>query len=163
MSNISLRLSLAVLFLLATGGFLFALFSQHVLGMQPCAWCILQRMICVAIAVVAGLGWLWHRHAARLASLVAGLLAVAGVIAAWFQHTVAARQFSCDLSLADRLVSGSGLDAALPSLFGIYATCAEASVNLFGVAYEVWSLLLFALMGVIAVAGLWAAGRHGKS
>src|SRR5690606_23058513 len=116
MSFISLRSSLAALFLLATGGLLFAVFSQHVLGMQPCAWCILQRMVCVVIAVVAGLGWLGSRRsgAARLAAVAAALLAAAGVVAAWYQHAVAAQQFSCDLSLADQLVRGTGLDAALP-------------------------------------------------
>src|SRR5690606_38121503 len=110
-----------------------------------CAWCILQRMICVVIAVVAGLGRLWsgRGNAGRLATVAVALLAAAGVVAAWYQHTVAAQQFSCDLSLADRLVSGSGLDAALPALFSISATCAESRVELFGIAYEIWSLSLF--------------------
>lgn len=154
----STRPLLAILFLLAAGGFLFALFSQHVLGMQPCAWCILQRMICLAVALVAGIGWWAQRRHGRLAAIAAGLtgiLAMGGMAAAWYQHTVAAQQFTCDLSLADRVVSGSGLDAALPALFGIYATCADSSVDLAGVRYELWTLTLFTLMLVLAAAALW--------
>lgn len=153
---------LALLSLLATGGFLFALFSQHVLGMQPCAWCILQRMICLAIALAAGLGWwAWRRQRiAATAAGLAGLFALGGMTAAWYQHTVAAQQFSCDLSLADRVVSGSGLDAALPALFGIYATCADSSVDLAGVRYELWTFALFALFAVLSGAALWRRRRR---
>jgi disulfide bond formation protein DsbB len=31
-----------------------ALFTQHGLGMQPCPWCVLQRLIFLAIAALAG-------------------------------------------------------------------------------------------------------------
>ncbi|MGA0585155.1 MAG: disulfide bond formation protein B, partial [Castellaniella sp.] len=37
-----------------------ALISQHAFGMKPCAWCVLQRLILLAIAAVcglAGMGW----------------------------------------------------------------------------------------------------------
>lgn len=165
MNALTARHLLALLSLLATGGFLFALFSQHVWGMQPCAWCILQRMICLGIAIVAGLAWWLHGRRARSAAGLtglAGVFALGGMAAAWYQHTVAAQQFSCDLSLADRVVTGSGLDAALPALFGIYATCADSSVDLAGVRYELWTLTLFALLAVLALlslAALWRARR----
>jgi len=31
----------------------FAVYSQHQWGMQPCPWCILQRIVFLAIAAVA--------------------------------------------------------------------------------------------------------------
>ena len=148
--------------LLAFAAFAFALFSQHVLGMAPCAWCILQRMICLAIGLVAGIGWLLRSNgaAAGFAMGVSFLLAMGGAVAAWYQHTVAAKSFSCDLTFADRFVAGSGLDQALPQLFGIYATCAESAVSLLGVQYEIWTLILFLL---IAMGNVLALARPRSS
>ena len=47
-----------------------ALWTQHARDMQPCAWCVLQRLIFVAIALAALPGLLWRRRAvqARLSS-----------------------------------------------------------------------------------------------
>lgn len=156
---------LALLAFFSLAGLAAALFSQHVLGMAPCAWCVLQRMLCAAIALVS-LGGLAFRHCAiarRVAGGAALAGAIGGVVAALYQHNVAAKQFSCDLSFADRVVTGSGLDTLMPSVFGIYATCAESAVNLLGIPYEFWSLMLFVVMGVLALrvlAGGRAAAGH---
>ena len=142
--------------LLSFAAFLFALFSQHVLGMMPCAWCILQRMICLAIALVCLLGWAARARPAalRTAAALALALAVGGVVAAWYQHTVAANLFSCDRTFADVVVTGSGLDALAPSVFGIYATCADSATTLLGVRYELWTLALFVVLAVMSVLAL---------
>ena len=134
-----------------------ALLSQHLLDMLPCAWCILQRMIFILIGVVAMLGAIVPaRPIRRLAMIVTLILSAVGVAAAWHQWTVAAAQFSCDQTLADRIVSGSGLDAAMPWLFGIYATCMDASVSILGLDFAVWSLLLYAVFAIAALVGLRA-------
>src|SRR5690606_1961474 len=148
---LNLDRALALITVLAFSAFGFALFSQHVLGMQPCAWCILQRMVCLAIGVIAGLGWLArnHRIAAVLAALGSVLLASGGAVAAWYQHTVASQQFSCDLTFVDRFVTGSSLDMLMPGIFGVYATCADSAVTLVGVRYELWTLGLFAIIALI--------------
>lgn len=142
--------------LLAFAALAFALISQHALGMQPCAWCVLQRMICLAIGVVAGIGWLArdNRIVPGLAMGASFLLAMGGAVAAWYQHTVAAKLFTCDLTFADRVVTGSGLDQALPQVFGVYATCADSAVSLLGVQYEIWALILFVAMAAINVLAL---------
>src|SRR5690606_5680803 len=104
---------LGLIALLALAGFGFALFSQHVLGMSPCAWCILQRMIALLIFIVAGSGWLLGKTRPAAMSVAAGvstLLAFGGALAAWYQHTVAAQSFSCDQTFADVVVARSGLD-----------------------------------------------------
>lgn len=153
---------LAGVCVLASAAFAFALFSQHVLGMQPCAWCILQRMICLGIAVVAGAAWLARRApgAATLGLIAVFMLALGGAIAAWYQHDVAAQLFSCDLTFADRVVTGSGLDQAMPMVFGVWATCADSAVDLLGVRYEIWTLILFILMAAGSVITLARPARH---
>lgn len=122
-----------------------ALVSQHVFGMAPCAWCVLQRLIYLVIGVIALIG----ANVGVLSRLCAGLgvvLSVTGIAAAWYQYDVAAHMFSCDLTFADQFISASGLDAAVPWLFGIFATCMDAMVEVLGVEYALWSLALFVLL-----------------
>lgn len=138
-----------------------ALVSQHVFGMQPCPWCVLQRLIFAIIAVLAlafavagGAG-----AAQRAGAVLVGLFAIAGIAAALWQHFVAASSASCDLTLADRIMSGLGLDMAWPEVFAAFASCADARAALLGVPYEFYSLTLYVLI-TAAAAWLWrAAGR----
>jgi disulfide bond formation protein DsbB len=137
-----------------------ALVSQHAFDMQPCPWCVLQRLIFLLIgaAALAGLAWR-SRLGARVVSLLLLLLSGCGVAAALWQHFVAAASASCNLTLADRIVSGLGLDSLLPALFEARASCADAAVNLLGVPYAFWSLSLFLVIAAAAVA-LLARGPH---
>jgi disulfide bond formation protein DsbB len=64
---------------------------------------------------------------------------------------VAASSTSCNLTLADRIVSSLGLDSAWPEVFAAYASCADAAVKLMGLSYEFYSLLLFGLLAVLAL------------
>jgi protein dithiol:quinone oxidoreductase len=125
-----------------------ALVSQHVFDMQPCPWCVLQRLIFLAVSAAAVVGLLWRSGLGRRVSggLVM-LLALCGVAAALWQHFVAKSSASCDLTLAERIVAATGLDGRFPEVFAAYASCADASVDLVGLPYELWSLLLFALIG----------------
>jgi len=142
-----LLLLIAVLCFAAVG---LALVSQHVFQMPPCAWCVLQRLIYLAIGVVA-LAGACAGAIARACSAVCALLGVGGIAAAWYQYDVAAQMFSCDQTFADRFMSGSGLDGAIPWLFGIYATCMDASVEVLGVEYVIWSLALFGVLVILAL------------
>ena len=130
-----------------------ALVSQHGFDMQPCPWCVLQRLIFVAIGVVALLGLAWRAAIGqRVIAFVLLLLCGSGIAAALWQHFVAKASASCNLTLADRIVSGLRLDALLPDVFLATATCADAAVDLIGVPYEFWSLTLFI---AIETAALW--------
>jgi disulfide bond formation protein DsbB len=140
-----------------------ALYGQHVQGMQPCPWCVLQRLIFLLIAALALVtavlpsGW---RLRLPLGGLAVGLAALCGVAAALYQNLVAARQPSCDMTLADRIISGLGADALLPELFEVRASCADAAVKLFGVPYELLSCALYVL---IAAAALWVMRKKKRS
>jgi disulfide bond formation protein DsbB len=129
-----------------------ALWTQYALDMQPCAWCVLQRLIFVAIALAALPGLVWRRGFVQwLSALLILALGVAGVASALWQHYVAAATSSCNLTLADRIVSGLKLDAWLPDIFQPRASCADAAVRLWGLSYEFWSLALFMLLSVMAL------------
>ena len=134
-----------------------ALVSQHVFDMQPCPWCVLQRAVFAAIALVAMTGVLLPNKLARCGALLAtDLLATAGIGAALWQHFVAKSSSSCNLTLADRIISGLGLDALAPEVFAPRASCADAAVSLLGIPYEFWSLGLYAALGSAAA---WSLAR----
>jgi disulfide bond formation protein DsbB len=66
------------------------------------------------------------------------------------------------MTFADRVVSGSGLDAAMPGIFGIYATCADSAVDLLGVRYELWTLALFSILAIMSILALARRSPPGR-
>ena len=137
-----------------------ALVTQHgAMALLPCAWCVLQRLALAAVAAAALLGLLLPgMPGRRLGALLAGLLALAGVAMAAWQHWVAAESASCAMSLADRLMGWTGLDRRWPEVFAAYASCADAKANLLGLPYEFYSLGLFAALA-LAAAWVWRRPR----
>jgi len=148
-------LALALLCVAVVGA---ALVTQHVFDMLPCPWCILQRIIFLTIALLLLAAALLPGRVLFVAAAV--LFSLAGVSAALYQHFVAARSSSCNLTLADRIISGLQLDALLPQVYQATANCAEAAVDLAGIPYEFYSLALFALIEAAAV-GLLIRERTG--
>jgi len=133
-----------------------ALVSQHVFGMRPCPWCILQRVIFLVIALVCGAALIVQsRRARRFFAGLAALLGISGVASAVYQHKVAASMFSCNLTLADKIITAMQLESALPYVFKIEASCADAAVDLLGLPYEYWGGALFALISVALIVALF--------
>jgi len=138
-----------------------ALVAQHGFGMEPCAWCVMQRLVVILVAVTALAAAVVARVAPRPAALIGSALVLAlsagGAVAAWHQHTVAAKQLSCAFTWADRTLMSLQLDAVVPGLFRVGATCADAAqATLLGQPFEVWSGLWFA--GVAGLALFLMAG-----
>ena len=131
-----------------------ALVAQHGFEMRPCPWCIFQRLLFLVIALLclltAVLPWRRARIGLNGATL---LIAGGGILAAVYQHEVAAKMFSCNLTFADTAIGALGLERLWPAMFQVTATCAEAADSLFGVPFEYLSLALFALLALTA-AGL---------
>lgn len=117
-----------------------ALLTQHQMGMMPCPWCILQRMIFLAIAAAALAGMRWK--AFGFTSIL--LLSAGGIAAALWQYNVASESLSCALTFADRVIVSSRLDVLLPGVFEPKAGCADAKADLLGIPYEFFSMGLFA-------------------
>jgi disulfide bond formation protein DsbB len=148
--------------LLSIGALAAALVSQHVFDMQPCPWCVLQRLIFALLAIAALIGLLWRSVLGLRVAAASGIvLAALGAAAALWQHLVAAQSASCKLTLADRIVSGLQLDAWLPQVFAATASCADAAVQLWGLPYEYWSLALFGALGIALTMALLQR-RHSR-
>ena len=131
-----------------------ALISQHMLDMRPCPWCIVQRMIWIAVIPIALAGWGFCAFAGS--QIVAGIGVILagglGIAAALWQYFFAAAAGSCAFTWADRFIGQTQLDAGVPWLFQPLASCAEAEVKLLGIPYAIVSALMFSLLT------LWGLG-----
>ena len=140
-STTRLLLAMAALCVAAVG---LALVSQHVYDMQPCPWCILQRIIYLAIAllclIAAAVSAVIPR---RVIGVLTLLLVLSGGASALYQELVASKSASCNLTFADKVISALGLDGAYPPLLQVTANCSDAAVSVLGVPYAYWSLALF--------------------
>ncbi len=144
-----LLLAMAAVSVVAVG---IALVSQHVFDMQPCPWCILQRIIYLAIATLCLIGAAVSAGLVRRGiGVLALLLALGGGASALYQDLVASKSVSCNLTFADKVISALGLDGALPPLLQVTANCSDAAVSVLGVPYAYWSLMLFIAMAAASI------------
>jgi disulfide bond formation protein DsbB len=131
----------------------FALISQHVFDMQPCAWCILQRLIFVIIGIISLIYYLTGSFL-KFGYGLLSLLSTAGMTAALYQHFVASKSFDCNVSLAEKIISTSQLNDIMPNIFGIFGLCADANPEFFGIPYVIFSFILFLIISDISVLNL---------
>jgi disulfide bond formation protein DsbB len=140
---------LTIVALLAIGAVAVAVAAQYVFDMQPCPWCVLQRLIYIVVAVLALLGALLSGTPRRVAIGLALLAALSGIASALWQQLAAVNENSCDLSLAERITVGLHLDRLLPQLFIAYASCADAAVSVLHIPFAVWSCAMYAILAVL--------------
>jgi len=135
----------------------FGLYLQHVVGLEPCPMCIVQRYALVAVAVVAGIAALLRRPAARH-----GGVALMGVFAA-FGAFVAARQSWLQWNPPEIMTCGRDffgmieafpLRRAIPMIFRGTGDCSVIDWTFLGLSIANWSFLCFSAIALLAVA-LW--------
>jgi disulfide bond formation protein DsbB len=140
---------LVLVALLAFGSVGLAVIAQYQFDMQPCVWCVLQRLIFLVIGVLALLAAVTGGAVRRIASGLGVLAALSGIASALWQQLVAVHLPSCDLTLADRIIHLFHLDRLAPSLFIAYASCGEAAVNVLGIPFAYWSCAMFVLLALL--------------
>jgi disulfide bond formation protein DsbB len=154
------RLVLAAIAVVGALALVLAWVLQHRFDYQPCPWCVLQRLLVFATAVVCLAGCLVQGRPGQLtAVLVASVLSCVGAGVAFYQHFVAAKTASCNLTLADRIIGGLGLADLWPGMFEATARCDEADRPWLGVPFSLWGAALFALFAVAAIGSLWRTFR----
>jgi disulfide bond formation protein DsbB len=155
---IASRPALAAVSAVGVGALTLAAILQHAYGYEPCPWCVLQRLIVLAVAAVALLGAAapprWQR-ASMVAAWVVMVLSVLGFASALYQHFVAAQTASCALTMADRIVGVLRLPTWWPAMFEATARCDEADLPWLGVPFSFWGAFTFSLTGLGGAAALF--------
>jgi disulfide bond formation protein DsbB len=135
----------------------FGLYLQHVVGLEPCPMCIVQRYALVAVALVAGISALLRGRAARQGGVVLmGLLAVFGAFVAarqsWLQWNPP-EIMSCGRDFFG-MIEAFPLRRAIPMIFRGSGDCSVIDWTFLGLSIANWSFLCFSAIALLAVA-LW--------
>lgn len=132
----------------------YALYSQYVLGLEPCPLCSLQRIAVIAIGIIFVLAAIRDRTGVHYAAPL-GLFAVLGAgVAGWhihLQNLPPDEVPSCGPDLGYILETVPLLDI-FAVIFKGTGQCADVSWRFLGLSMPVWVLL--GLIG-LGVAGVW--------
>lgn len=132
-----------------------ALYLEHVVGLEPCPLCVLQRIFVIAFAVVCLIGAIHGpgRIGTRVYSVFALLFAAGGAATAarqiWLQ-TVPADQLPACLPSLEYMMEALPFQEIIRVVLHGSADCAEVNWTLFGMSIPEWSLLAF--VGMIGFA-----------
>lgn len=126
----------------------FSLYSQYVLGLQPCPLCLMQR-ICVFILLGLMGFTLGTLKRARILSLLQCFFACAGLFFAlrqlWLQSLPAGTAPACMPGLDILIRYFPWQDVAHALLWGS-GDCAESTWNFLGISMAGWSAVYFLFM-----------------
>lgn len=133
------------------------LYLAQTLNLAACPLCILQRMVYMALALVALLGLIVTNHRAKSlpALLNVGLAGTGAFIAGyqvWLQRF--AKDISCTANAPwwEEFVYWAG--EKVPLLFNATGLCSEAGWKFLGLAIADWSLLAFSALLILALIAL---------
>lgn len=144
-------------FLICAAMMAFAVYSQHVLLLDPCPLCIMQRIAVILLGIVF-LAAAIHdpeRFGISVYAVLSGVVAIVGAsIAGWhvrLQNLPADEVPGCGPGL-DYIMDNFPLQDALGLIFKGSGECAEVAWRLLGLSMPVW--VLIGLLG-LGAAGVW--------
>ena len=147
------RLVFAAIAAICVAMLAFGLYLQHVVGLEPCPMCIVQRYALVLIAVVAAVAAAFRSRGAHLAG--SGLL----VLLAGFGAFVAARQswlqwYPPEVASCGRdfygMIETFPLKRAIPMIFRGSGDCTKIDWTFLGGSIANWSFVWFVIFGLAA-------------
>lgn len=150
------RLTASLIVLIVVGLLGFALYSEIVLGLEPCPLCVTQRVFFLLlglIALAAALhdpGRLGRRIYALLMLFAAGGGAAVAGRQVWLQHLPPDQVPACGPSLGYMLETFP-LGETLRIMFTGDGNCAEVHWQFLGLSMPAWSLLWFVALAAVAV------------
>jgi len=136
----------------------FGLYLQHVVGLNPCPMCIVQRYALLLVALVAGLTSLagrkgWQIGGVSLAMLCAiggGFVAARQSWLQWYPPEVA----SCGRDFYG-MIETFPLQRAIPMIFRGSGDCAAVDWTFLGGSLANWSFVVFCGVTLLCLTLLW--------
>jgi len=159
----SYRFVSGFLFLASVIGMSFALFLEHVQGLDPCPLCVFQRIGLIGLGFISLIAFLHNPKTnvfKRIYSFL-GLVAIswsAGVAArhVWLQHLPKDQVPSCGPGL-DYWVDTLPLKSVFENVLKGSGECAMIDWTFLGQSLPTWSLLFFSVLALIS---LWQLFRR---
>ncbi|MAL48291.1 MULTISPECIES: disulfide bond formation protein B [unclassified Methylophaga] len=149
------------------GGFLFcfslfvaALYMQHVMELEPCPLCILQRVLVMVTGIFFLIAAI-HNPAKTGTKIYAGLIGLTALLGAavsarhvWLQSLPADQVPSCGPGMGF-IMENFPLTDALSMVLSGSGECAEISWTFLTLSIPAWTLLTFVGMLGLAIAAAW--------
>lgn len=153
---------MALIALTGIGMLIFGLYLQHVVGLNPCPMCIVQRYALIGVVLVAAVGWrlsgLGLKVSALLLALMAGFGAFTAARQSWLQW------YPPEIVTCGRdfygMVENFPINRAIPMIFKGSGDCTKIDWTFLGGSIANWSFLAFVVFGL---AGLLIAYRAFKN
>ena len=148
------RRVLGLVCLACIGMLAFGLYLQHVVGLEPCPMCIVQRYALVLVALTAGIGGALRQRGAHVGAAVLILL-LSG-----FGAFVAARQswlqwYPPEVASCGRdffgMIETFPLKRAIPMIFKGGGDCTKVDWTFLGLSIANWSFLVFVGLAIVAI------------
>jgi disulfide bond formation protein DsbB len=145
-----------------TGMLVFGLYLQHVVGLNPCPMCIVQRYALIGVVVLGAIGWRLRGRGLTVSALLLALTAGFGGFTAarqswlqWYPPEVV----TCGRDFYG-MVENFPINRAIPMIFKGSGDCTKVDWTFLGGSIANWSFLAFV---AFALAGLLIASktRHG--
>lgn len=140
----------------------FGLYLQHVVGLEPCPMCIVQRYALILVAIVTGL----TAFASKKGLLMTG--AFVTLLLAGFGAFVAARQsflqwYPPEVASCGRdfygMIETFPLQRVIPMIFKGSGDCSKIDWTFLGLSIANWSFLCFSAIVLVMLALLVLRGR----
>ena len=153
---------LVLIALSGTGMLVFGLYLQHVVGLNPCPMCIVQRYALIGVVVLGAIGWRLRGRGLTVSALLLALTAGFGGFTAarqswlqWYPPEVV----TCGRDFYG-MVENFPINRAIPMIFKGSGDCTKVDWTFLGGSIANWSFLAFV---AFALAGLLIASktRHG--
>ncbi|WCM86239.1 disulfide bond formation protein B [Acidovorax sp. NCPPB 3576] len=144
----------------------FGMYLQHVVGLEPCPMCIVQRYALIGVAVFAALASArgargWWMSWAFLALLSSGFGAFVAARQSWLQW------YPPEIATCGRdfygMIEHFPIGRAIPMIFRGSGDCAAVDWTFLGGSIANWSFICFVLMGVVLLVLLARGGRGGAN
>ncbi len=137
----------------------FGLYLQHVVGLEPCPMCIVQRYAFVGVGALALVGLLVpsvgvQRVVAGLVLLQAGFGAFTAARQSWLQW-FPPEVYSCGRDFYG-MIENFPLKRAIPMIFRGSGDCTAIDWTFLGLSIANWSFLCFVAVMGVAAGVLWA-------
>ena len=153
---------MALIALTGIGMLIFGLYLQHVVGLNPCPMCIVQRYALIGVVLFGAVGWrlsgLGLKVSALLLALMAGFGAFTAARQSWLQW------YPPEIVTCGRdfygMVENFPINRAIPMIFKGSGDCTKIDWTFLGGSIANWSFLAFVVFGL---AGLLIAYRAFKS
>ena len=144
----------------------FGMYLQHVVGLEPCPMCIVQRYALVLVALSSGLASLGARRGAHLAGagsvlLFAGFGAFVAARQSWLQW-YPPEVASCGRDFYG-MIETFPLQRAIPMIFKGSGDCTTIDWTFLGGSIANWSFLWFCAFTVVAAWLLTRLVRPGSA